>query len=66
MPYAEQVLAVACHDMGQIVQAHPRGWKMLGKDAKTHLTTAMMFSDEGVKRAALLAIQRLMVASLGS
>ena len=66
MLYAEQVLAVACYDMGQIVQAHPRGWKMLGKNAKTYLTTAMMFSDEGVKRAALLAIQRLMVASLGS
>jgi hypothetical protein len=64
--YSPTVLAVACHDMGQIVQAHPRGWKMLGKDAKAYLTTAMMSSDDGVKKAALLAIQRLMVASLGS
>jgi hypothetical protein len=59
------VLAVACHDMGQIVEAHPRGWKMLGRDAKKYLTTAMVSSDEGVKTAALLATQRLMVASLG-
>jgi V-type H+-transporting ATPase subunit H len=63
--YSPVVLAVACHDMGQIVEAHPRGWKMLGRDAKKYLTTAMVSSDEGVKTAALLATQRLMVASLG-
>ena len=43
--YSPVVLAVACHDMGQIVEAHPRGWKMLGRDAKKYLTTAMVSSD---------------------
>ena len=62
--YSPSLLAVACYDMGQVVEAHPRGWKMLGKDAKRYLTTAMMMSDEGVKKAALLATQRLMVASI--
>ena len=53
--YSPTLLAVGCHDLGQVVVAHPRGWQLLGPDAKRHLMSAMTSADEGVQRAALCA-----------
>eukprot|EP01047_Picozoa_sp_COSAG01_P015952 COSAG01_NODE_805_length_13443_cov_81.464928_16_plen_169_part_00 len=64
--YSEELLAVACHDVGQIVMAHPRGHALLGADAKRYcLAAAQSRSSEVVRKAGLLATQRIMVASLG-
>ena len=53
--YSPTLLAVGCDDLGQVVAAHPRGWQLLGPDAKRHLMSAMTSADEGVQRAALCA-----------
>lgn len=66
--YSPVMLAVACRDVGQIVVAHPRGHAMLGTERAKRLClqAATLHADEDVRREALLATQRLMVATLGS
>ena len=61
--YSAEVLACACRDVGQIALAHPRGYAMLGEEAKRHCLLAAQLPDEEIRKEALLAVQQLMVAS---
>ena len=58
-------IAVACHDIGQIVRFHPYGRKLLTLPvllgAREKIVALMQHSSPEVRRHALLAIQKIMV-----
>jgi V-type H+-transporting ATPase subunit H len=59
-----QNLAIACHDLGQFVQFHPRGKKILQDlEAKGKIINLMDHPDENVKKHALLCTQKIMISN---
>ena len=65
----EKKCEAACNDLGEFVKTHPRGARLLAVshktlDAKQLVFKAMDHPDSDVKRAALLAVQKIMVSSV--
>jgi V-type H+-transporting ATPase subunit H len=59
-----QNLAIACHDLGQFVQFHPRGRKILTDlGAKPKIINLMEYPDDNVKKHSLACTQKLMVSN---
>lgn len=59
-----QNLAIACHDLGQFVQFHPRGKKILTDlNAKNKIIELMEWPDDTVKKHALLCTQKIMISN---
>lgn len=58
----EDSLEMACYDIGEFSRFHPDGKKILAKlDAKPKLMALMQHSDPNVSKAALLAVQKLLI-----
>ena len=62
---ADTSVAVACHDIGEILQHHPQGRKLLGIPAlagvKERMLELMSHSAAEVRHHALVAIQKVLV-----
>ena len=57
-----RALAVACHDLGHIATAVPRGRAVIAETgAKAALLRLMTHDEEDVRKQALLATQKLLV-----
>ena len=61
----ETSIAVACHDIGQVIRYHPHGRKLLGlpvlSGAKERIIDLMQHTSVEVRKHALLSIQKIMV-----
>lgn len=58
----DKVLAIALHDVGEFVRAHPAGKKYINQlDAKRHIMTHLTSPVSAVSKEALTCVQKLMV-----
>lgn len=58
----DKVLAIALHDVGEFVRAHPAGKKYINSlEAKRHIMTHLTSSAPQVSKEALTCVQKLMV-----
>lgn len=55
-------LAVACHDVGELIKVHPEGRRLVAPyQAKAHAMKLLKHEDPEVQKYALTCVQRLMV-----
>jgi len=58
----EDALEMACYDLGEFARFHPDGKRVIAKfDGKTKLMALMTHRDAAVAKAALLAVQKVLV-----
>jgi len=58
----EDSLEMACYDLGEFARFHPDGKRVIAKfDGKTKLMALMTHRDPAVAKAALLAVQKVLV-----